>query len=344
MDVYRGIGVDGSSVSFVVGDVDLPIDTFTEVLEKFSGTSVGEPVIGTVARKIATVNSSLDIVLVENGEEIIIQSKKVPAGRAPNGNAGTWAVQSILFDESMFDASKAKAWIADHDDYGDYGMDEGEDGKFLRFRQFNPSHFSRMRTVKDMLGKGISVIYGLIGSAKQDGCTDADVTSEIVAYLGLEEVIKSQVEAKVSEKVALLNKSLIGEKVIGWGVLNKADEERGIATGIVIEAGWLDKKFDTDNESAPASVVEETAYDWLANSGAIDFMHSFEKINDEKVEVVESWVTRGPYKHGDYDVSVGTWMMSSRFDTSGKYWAGIKAGKLQAWSPGGLKRYVELEE
>ena len=228
MDIYRGIGVNGESVSFVVGEVDLPIDTFTEALEKFSGTSVGEPAPGTIARKIATVNASLEISVLEDGEEITIQPEVEPKA--------------------------------------------------------------------------------------------------------------------VSEKVSLLNKSLIGEKVIGWGVLNKADEERGIATGIVIEAGWLDKKFDTDNESAPASVVEETAYDWLANSGAIDFMHSFEKINDEKVEVVESWVTRGPYKHGDYDVSVGTWMMSSRFDTSGKYWAGIKSGKLQAWSPGGLKRYVELEE
>jgi hypothetical protein len=339
MDIYRGIGVDGKSVSFVVGDADLPIDTFTEALEKFSGTPVGEPAPGTIARKIATVNSSLEIAVVQDGEEITV---KAPTGRAPRGDAGTWTVQSILFEKAMFDATKAKAWIADHGDYGDYGTDE--DGKFLRFRQFDPSHFSKMRVVKDMLGKGVTVVYGQVGSAKQDGCSEEDVTSEIAAYLGLEEVIKSEVEAKVSEKVAVLNKSLIDKDVIGWGILNKADEERGIATGVVIEAGWDDKKFDTDNESATKSVVEETAYDWLANSGAIDFMHSFKEITDEKVEVVESWVTRDPYKHGDYDVSVGTWMMSSRFDTSGKYWAGIKAGKLQAWSPGGLKRYVELED
>lgn len=343
MDIYRGIDADGRSVSFVAGDVNLPLDAFTESLEKFSGNLVGEPAPGTVARKIATVNAELEISVIDDGDEITIQSEKVAIGRTPKGDVGTWAVQSILFEKAMFDSAAAKAWIADHDDYGDYGMDEGEDGKFLRFRQFDPSHFSKFRVVKDMLGKGVSVIYGLIGSGKQDQ-TDDDVGFEIVAYLGLEEAVKTSIEFEVSEKVSMLNKSLIGEKVIGWGVLNKADEERGIATGIVIEAGWKDEKFDTQGEAAPEFVVEDTAYDWLAKSGAIDFMHSFEKINDEKVEVVESWVTRGPYKHGDYDTSVGTWMMSARFDTSGKYWEGIKSGKFQAWSPGGLKRFVELEE
>ena len=233
MDVYRGIGADGGSVSFIVGDLDLPLDTFTEALEKFSGTSVGEPSPGTVARKIATVNAALEITVVEDGEQITVQTP---------------------------------------------------------------------------------------------------------------EAIEEEAATKASEKMAVLNKSLIGEEVIGWSILNKADEERGVATGIVIEAGWADKKFDTDNESATTPVVEETAFNWLAGGGAVDFMHSFEKIADEKVEVVESWVTRGPYKHGDYETSVGTWMMSARFETSGKYWAGIKAGKLQAWSPGGLKRFVELEE
>lgn len=341
MDVYRGIDADGKSVSFVVGDVDLPDDAFTESLEKFSGNTVGKPAPGTIARKIATVNAQFGISVIDDGDEITIQSEKVSIDRKPQGEVGTWGVQSILFEKAVFDAEKAKAWINDHEDYGDYGTDEND--KFLRFRQYDPSHYSKFRVVKDMLGKGVSVIYGLIGSAKQDR-TDDDIEAEIAAYLGLEEVVKSAVEAEVSEKIDVLNKSLIGEKVIGWGVLNKSDEERGIATGIVIEAGWAEKKFDTQGEAATPRVVEDTAYDWLASGGAIDFMHSFEKITDEKVEVVESWVTREAKKHGDYDMSAGTWMMSARFDTSGKYWAGIKSGKFQAWSPGGLKRYVELED
>ena len=112
MDVYRGIGADGGSVSFIVGDLDLPLDTFTEALEKFSGTSVGEPSPGTVARKIATVNAALEITVVEDGEQITVQTP---------------------------------------------------------------------------------------------------------------EAIEEEAATKASEKMAVLNKSLIGEEVIGWSILNKAD-------------------------------------------------------------------------------------------------------------------------
>jgi len=65
MDIYRGIDADGRSVSFVVGDVNLPLDAFTESLEKFSGNSVGEPAPGTVCSYVMP-DYPFDIVIEES--------------------------------------------------------------------------------------------------------------------------------------------------------------------------------------------------------------------------------------------------------------------------------------
>jgi len=158
---------------------------------------------------------------------------------------------------------------------------------------------------------------------------------------------KSVIEREPNEAMMRFSKSII-EHGMGW--IAKADGdggELGVATGIVLEPNKGEDgkpiKPDTQGEIFGKDVVRDTAFDWLANGGNIDFMHSFQTLNKEDAHVVECWLTRGKYMHGKYECNEGTWMMSARFNPKGEFWKAIKSGKLMAWSPGGLAAGKEVE-
>jgi hypothetical protein len=130
------------------------------------------------------------------------------------------------------------------------------------------------------------------------------------------------------------------------------DEYEGIAIGIVMEPNdgkeGAPLNPDTQGEVFGKEVVAKTAYEWMASGGAVDFMHSFKSLEKNIVEVLASDVTKGAITLGEgdnaYSPAVGTWILTTRWDTSSKFWKDIKAGKLAAYSPGGLSRGYKVED
>lgn len=79
--------------------------------------------------------------------------------RKPKADKGKMVVQSVLVPKKGFSKEKAKAWVSSHKFYTG-GMDESSD--YYRFRQYNPEHFSRMRTKAFPGGRGIKAVYGVV--------------------------------------------------------------------------------------------------------------------------------------------------------------------------------------
>lgn len=141
-----------------------------------------------------------------------------------------------------------------------------------------------------------------------------------------------------------LNKRLIED---GMRFFAKADQDyEGLAIGIVMEPndGVDSDKVnpDTQGDIFSAEVIRKAAYSWLSGGGAVDFMHSFKTLDKSVVQVVGSDVTHGPVTLGEgdgaYSPPVGTWLLTTKWDTKSQYWQDILSGKLGAYSPGGMAR------
>jgi len=143
----------------------------------------------------------------------------------------------------------------------------------------------------------------------------------------------------VEKRVQLQNAAMLGPLCLSLKV-NTETEEMGLATGIVMEpsdgSDGEGIKADTQGQVSSAEDIEKAAIYWACNGGAIDLMHSFEVIMDERVDVVETWIARAEFDLGGYTVKKGTWLMTTKWQTNGKYWAAIKSGEFNAYSIGGL--------
>jgi hypothetical protein len=143
----------------------------------------------------------------------------------------------------------------------------------------------------------------------------------------------------VAKRVQLQNAAMIGPLCTRLAVA-KADMERGLATGIVMEPDTQ----DTQGQVCSAEDIERAMIYWACNGGSVDLMHSFEAITDERVDVVETWICRSPFMLGEYEVKIGTWLMTTKWQVDGKYWGAIKAGDFNAYSIGGLGKTVPLDD
>jgi hypothetical protein len=145
----------------------------------------------------------------------------------------------------------------------------------------------------------------------------------------------------VDKRTQLFNASLAQPSTYGQHLAAKAEEaERGLATGIVMEPGVT----DTQGQVTSPEDVERAMVYWACHGGSVDLQHSFEAIMDERVDVVESWIARAAFKLGDYDVQPGTWLMTTKWQVGGKYWAAIKDGSFRAYSIGGMGTTVPLDD
>lgn len=142
----------------------------------------------------------------------------------------------------------------------------------------------------------------------------------------------------IAKRISMYNQSMLGPLCKSLKV--KAENtEMGLATGIVMEPGLV----DTQGQTSTAEDIEKAMIYWACNGGSVDLMHSFEAITDERVDVVETWIARAEFSLGDYVVKVGTWLMTTKWQTAGKYWAAIKDGTFNAYSIGGLGETVPLD-
>lgn len=80
-------------------------------------------------------------------------------GRAPStDDKGKWIAQSVILAKEEFSKAQAEKWIKDHEQFGNYGVDETSTS--YRFRQYDPVHFATFRN--DEVDKGITLVMGRV--------------------------------------------------------------------------------------------------------------------------------------------------------------------------------------
>lgn len=262
---------------------------------------------------------------------------KPEVNRKPDGDVGTWAIQSLVFSKDTFTVDEAKGWIDEHSDtFGDYGVDETDTQ--LRFRQFDPKWFSEFRTVT--LADGIAAVYGKIAEAAQDEqATKASYEKSLDRYVAIRKInraiLKDGVTLLCDSAKTTVHKADDGEETEERFVLSMVLEPTDGTEGAPF-------KPDTQADVYSKSDVRKACHVWMEYYGAIDLMHSWRAIGKEDVRVLECYIAPCEFKLGDDTVLEGSWMLGIRV-VNDDLWKAVKAGDLGAYSIGGTANRVPLE-
>jgi len=131
--------------------------------------------------------------------------------------------------------------------------------------------------------------------------------------------------------------------------IRKADEEKRIVYGVVLDPyGKSGPEADAHNDWNPPGEIEKTAHEFAKRSRVIGLQHS----KKADAQLVESWVEQYPSRQdylsalagqphrvyrrqfGDDVLHSGAWVMG--VELGQEEWKLYKAGKLNAFSPGGV--------
>lgn len=275
-------------------------------------------------------------VLPVNGDSAVYEIKTVSgdddgetAKQTPPGKAGDWDVQTLIFLKDSFTLETAKAWIASHKEFSDHGVDETTTS--YRFRQYDPEHFSKFRTI--VIADGIKGVYGQVADTKRDESDGAQ--GEVEASIDEHEVIQALNADIVKRGVRLL---------LGSESISKADgeAEEHFILGLVLEPNdgedGAPLKPDTQGDVYSKKAVRDTAHGWMERYGAVDLMHSWEALGAASIAVLESYIAPVDFSIGEgdgqYQVVKGTWLLALRV-LDENLWTAIKAGHIGAFSVGG---------
>jgi hypothetical protein len=295
----------------------------------------GQPItrVAEVTVKAVEDPSLYDLTLKQSTEPM----GKPTADRKPTAEAGTAVVQSLVFSKDSFSADEAKAWIGDHDGYGDYGMDETDDS--YRFRQYDPQYFSKFRTGD--LTDGVKAVYGIVKGETETSDGDAEKAAASACE-------RDQVAVAIRD----FNKSIDrnGLKLL-HGSANVAKDENGneerFVLSLVLEpndgADGAPLKPDTQNDVYSKEAIRKTAHGWAENFGQIDLQHNWQALGKDDVAVLETYLAPCNFKCGDYDVVEGSWMLALRIK-SDELWKGIQSGEIGAYSVGGTAIRTPVDE
>jgi hypothetical protein len=110
-------------------------------------------------------------------------------------------------------------------------------------------------------------------------------------------------------------------------LIAKADDEKRLVYGIVLEPNTIDLQGDT----ITVDTIEQAAHDFLAQSRAVGDMHS----GPADAEVVESYLTPADGEMGGQSFKTGTWIMAVKVNSL-SLWELIKAGEYTGFSIGGF--------
>ncbi len=118
----------------------------------------------------------------------------------------------------------------------------------------------------------------------------------------------------------------------------KVNQEKRLLTGEVL----IPDEVDAHNETITAEIIEQAAYDFLANFGReggskMGLMHKM--FGDIGIELVASGLVMQNTIIGGKRVKKGTWLMTVRV-VSDSIWNQVKRGELTGFSIGGLARIV----
>lgn len=122
----------------------------------------------------------------------------------------------------------------------------------------------------------------------------------------------------------------------------KANNEQQIITGVVLEPETVDAQGDIYS----SSVIEQTAYDFLAKYNKdtrLGLQHkSFKNPgSDSRFEIVESYIAPIEFALGSSTVKAGSWLMSVKVHDS-KIWKSVKDGEITGFSIGGMSKTQKL--
>lgn len=118
-----------------------------------------------------------------------------------------------------------------------------------------------------------------------------------------------------------------------YATILKADEERQIVYGVVLEPDTPDSQGDVIS----ADEIEKAAHRFLVKSRVIGLRHS----KKAPAEVVESYIAPDDFEMGGQRVKKGSWMLGVHITDSG-LWSAIKQGEYQSFSVGGFGTREEI--
>lgn len=251
--------------------------------------------------------------------------------RAPDGNAGEWAIQALIFDKESFTDETAREWIAHRDDYEDFGIDETS-GTY-QFVQFDRKYFDLFRIVA--VDQGVSATYAQIAAEE-----NANSFEDFIQAYEKHKVIRAMNRLIAAKGLFLLPQSK--DVVVTKGDDEDAEEkEERYILGIVLEPTLTDTDItpDTQDDVYTAETIRAAAHGWMENYGLIDLMHNWEALSKENVRVLESYIAPCDFPIGDgadkYSVKKGTWLLALRV-ISDALWEAIGDGDIGAYSIGGV--------
>jgi len=171
--------------------------------------------------------------------------------------------------------------------------------------------------------EGVPVVVALGKKARQALGDRADLTLPHPAA-----VLRRGDSGEVGRKLRAV-KRLVDQRArrfeLGCEVA-KADEDKRLVYGIVLEPNTIDLQGDT----LTSETIEQAAHDFLARSRTVGDMHT----READAEVVESWIAPEPGSMGGQTYEAGTWLMAVKVH-SDALWAMVKSGDYSGFSIGG---------
>ena len=113
----------------------------------------------------------------------------------------------------------------------------------------------------------------------------------------------------------------------------KADDEKRLVTGIVMEPG----EFDAHGDITMSETIETAAYVYMLNSQVVGDQHS--QPAPDGVKLVESYIAPQDLVIGGEEVKEGSWIMTVYVEDD-EMWDAVKAGNYTGFSIGGFAQKV----
>lgn len=121
-----------------------------------------------------------------------------------------------------------------------------------------------------------------------------------------------------------------------YGSILMSEDETHFITGVVYEPMTEDAH---KNYMTEAEIVKAEKY-FSEHSGAIDLQHSFEP--EEKLSVVESWITKCACTINGKDVKKGSWLLTVKCEDD-TIWDKVQKGEITGFSMGGVGKYSDVD-
>ena len=121
----------------------------------------------------------------------------------------------------------------------------------------------------------------------------------------------------------------------GYADIFKADDEKHLIYGVVLEPGSV----DAQNDTISAEEIERVAHVYLQNSRIVGNGHR----SKAKADVVESFIAPINYEFGDQKITKGTWVMVVKVNDD-KLWEGVKEKLYTGFSIGGFSKRILVNE